>query len=280
MGASASVSISGVTAASDTDWAWWKAGKAAAGVYTFSGSAVADAVAAPPPTSAGPSPKFGPLTTAIVWPPLNLSTTGPKGSTATASMVGSSNVGIVFYGTKIAVSAATSAAAGGSATAAASATDPWQVTFRHRPGHKSYVLIALTPDFSLEPARGSSGMHLFGSFGAIRLSLNGLDNKAKADVKLEAGWRVYEHVQLPTVGTSFRAPRRVLTKQKLERVFLRQRDPKATLWLWKGPAPLLTFVKEVPHSVAMETVEAGVGVDDADAGDEGATQTRRKRAKG
>lgn len=269
MGASASVSISGVSAAAGTDWAWWGTKKAKAGVYTFTGSAVADAVPAPPPLTAGPAAKFGPGTTAIVWPPLNLSTTGPKGSTAAASMVGSSNVGIAFYGTNVAVSAATSAAAGGgTATASASAVDPWEVTFSHRRGHKSYILFALTPDFSLAPARGSSVLRLFGSFGEITLSLDGRTNDPKATVTLGSGWHVYQHVRLPTVGDHLRPPSGLLRRHEFEYLFLSQHDASAPLWQWNQAAPTLAFVKEVPHSVSVATVEIGTEITDEDADDE------------
>jgi hypothetical protein len=271
MGASATVSISGVAAASETSWAWWGAAKAAAGTYTFTGSAVADAVAAPGPLVVGPAAKFGAATTAIVWTPLNLLVTGPKGSTATASMVGSSNVGIALYGTNLAVSAATSAAAGGgAATASASAVDPWEATFHHRPGRKSYILIALTPDFSLAPASGSSGFRLFGSFGDIALSLDGRNNDPSATVKLAHGWHVYQSIQLPTVGSHLKPPTGLLRRHELEHLFLSQHDARATLWQWNQTAPMLAFVKEVPHSVATETIEIGAEVTDDDADDEAA----------
>ncbi len=277
MGASASVSISGVTAASDTSWGWWNLKGARAATYTFTGSAVADAVPAPPPLTAGPLAKFGgPPTVAIVWPPLNLSSTGALGSTAVANMVGASNVGWFFYGCDMAVSAATSAAArGGTATASASGTDPWEVTYRHQPGQKSYVLLSLVPDFSLSPARGNAGFELFGSFGKISLSLNSLDNNPLAEATLEPGWLVYEGVQLPTVGHHLRAPQDVLGKQELENMFLRQHDPSAPLWIRTEPATTLTFVKEVPHSTTTEVVEAGLAVVDEDAG-EGVEQQRTR----
>ncbi len=279
MGASASVAINGVTAAADTSWGWWKTAGAKAVNYTFTGSAMADATPAPPPLSVGPTPKFGAGPTAIVWPPLNLSIAGIKGSIAMANMVGSSNVGLVFYGCNMAVSATTSAAAGGAASASASGTDPWNAAFHHHPLHPSYLVIALTPDFSLAPARGKSGFRLFGSFGEIALLLSGFDNKPQADVKLLPGWLAYQDVRLPTIGQHLKAPQRLLGNHDLERLFLRQHDPIATLWQWNEPPPMLAFVKQVPRSVTMETVEIGIGVSDDDMDDQSGESERESRRR-
>jgi hypothetical protein len=264
MGASATVSISGVSAASASDWAWWGAAKAAAGTYTFTGSAIADAVAAPAPLTVGPAAKFAVPLRPIVFTPLNLSAAGALGSTASASAVGRSISGLAWSSVDVFVSAATSAAGGGgTATASMTATDPWHVTFNHRPGHKSYVLLSLTPEFSLSPARGAAATRLFGSFGEIALSLTGA-NKPKAGVTLNKGWEIYLDVHMSAVGSVFRRPKRKITGSQLAKLFLKERDPKAPFWVTGKPITL-TFVKEVPHSVASETVEAGIAVNDDDA---------------
>jgi hypothetical protein len=215
--------------------------------------------------------------TAIVFAPLAHSITGPRGSFAAANAAGSSNVGVAFFGCDMAVTAISAAApGGGAANAKSDATDPWDVTFQHRPGRKSYVLASVTPDFSLEPARGTSGMRLYGSFGEIALSLNGSTNKPKASVSLAPGWRVYTDVTMPRLAGYIRRPKRLLTKQRLERLFLRQHSKKTPFWLWTVPPPTLTFVKEVPSSVASERVEIGIGVEDADASGDDRDRRRRK----
>lgn len=271
MGASVQVVVNGVAAGTDTDWGWWEVKGAAAATYTFQATTTADGVTAATPVGFAFLKKFGgPPSTGIIWPPLTLSSTGPLGSTANATVSGSSSVGLVFYGCSMAGSAAAAAAAGGSATATAVGYDPWEVTWEHRPGRKSYLLVSVTPDFWLAPERGTSGFRLFGSFGEIALSLRGSDNEANVRVELNPGWRAYDDVRFPTVGQHIRTPERMFTSHELEELFLSQHEPTATLWLWKDPVPTLTFIKEVPASTASETVEINVEVNDDDAADDDA----------
>lgn len=281
MGAWANVSVKGVDTAVDTGWGWWGLAGAKAVKYKFTGTAVADTVTALPPLTAGPLAKFGgPITRGIIWPPLALSSTGLLGSTAIANMSGSSNQGIAGYGCDMAVDAATVAAGGGTATATADASDPWEAEYRHQPGRKSYLLITVNADFSLVPASGKSAFELSGSFGKISLSLDGSDNRASANVNVDPDWLVYEDVKYPTIGNHIRAPHRLLGKQDHENLLLQQHDASTPIWQWTNPAPTLTFVKEVPHTVAKETVEVSIGVTDENANDGSSEDDRQYRVSG
>jgi len=279
MGSWVNCKISGASADSSTSWGHWiKQANATAMTYKFNGTAVADALAAAPPLSVPATPKFGVTATGltgITWTGLALSSTGPKGSTAFANTGGSSSVGLLGWGCDMSASALTNAAAaGGAATASADGSDPWEVPIKHTRGQRSFVMITLTPDISLEPATGRpknvgvSGVRLYGSFGKISLSLDGSTNKPKFKVTLEQGWKVYKDIQLPTIGTSFPEPKNPLSETDLEHLFLSQHDPAVPVWQWKHQPPAFTFVKEVPRSVSSEIIEASIGVDDSDADDE------------
>jgi hypothetical protein len=179
-------------------------------------------------------------------------------------MSGSSNVGFVWYGTNMAVSAATAvgAGAGAAATATANATDPWEIEYHHLPNRKSYALIALELDFSLAPEQGNSTLELSGSFGSILLSLGDQVNQPSTQVNLASGWQVYSDVKLPTIGRHIQAPQNPLSQQDLEDLFLQQHDLNVPLWQWMTPIPMLTFVKEVPNTVASVEIEVGIAVSD------------------
>lgn len=282
MGASASASVTGVSSASDTSWGWWGVAGAKAATYTFTGSAIADGVKAPPPTTIGPLAKFGAGAaglTPIVFMPLSLAATGAKGSSAQADARGASNAGVFFYGANVAVSAIAGAAPGGAASASADAKDPWDLKFQHRPGRKSYAVVPVTIDPTLAPARGASSFRVFGSFGEVGVAVGRGDKKARAGVALNPGWQVYKNAR-PPQGPIMRAPGKPLTKASLATLLAKQYDAKSGIWTWRQAPPTLTFVKEVPASVASERIEVGIGVSDEDAADERRPRGRARAGAG
>ena len=86
-------------------------------------------------------------------------------------------------------------------------------------------------------------------------------------MNIDPEWLVYDDVKLPTVGNHIREPQHLLGKQDHENLLLGQHDANVPLWQWSNPAPTLTFVKEVPHSVATEELELSAEVADEDATD-------------
>ena len=273
MGASVNASVSGIDSAASTSFGYWfSATNATAITYTFTGAATADTVvAAPPPPLVSTGAKFATspsgLLVGAAWTPVSISVTGGLGSTAKADIVGSSYINFAGYGCNMAASAIVNKANApfAAATASADGTDPWELSYRHIPGQKTYALITLKPDFSLAPAEdGNSGCRLYGSFGEIALSLSGSNNSPNIQVRLEPEWKVYKDVQFPRVGFYFPAPQLLLGKPDIETLFLRQHDQSLPIWQWSEPAPTLTFVKEVPHSVTSEVFEASISAEDED----------------
>ena len=126
------------------------------------------------------------------------------------------------------------------------------------------VAFSARPEPVLAPGSGGrSGFSLDGSFGHIRIKLEGASNKPSCEVRLEPGWKVYldlPFLHLPVMP----APTGAASADELEQLFLDQHDPDVPLWHWRRPAPTLTFAKPVAPGVAEETLEINFSAEDED----------------
>ena len=192
--------------------------------------------------AAGPSPKFGPGPTGILWPKWPNGFAGPLGSNADTEASGSTAVypwrkfAGKYEATMIAGAVVRKVAAGSTAVAISTISDPWRFRFRATRNLRKRNVVGLSVrlNFRSSPLRrypSTERTSLQGTFGSLELRTGSRRNR-KATLTLASGWQAYlapkftsDRVRIPKTASARTIERLLLRQPDLHLLFVKNLSP-------------------------------------------------------